>query len=184
MPETEEPILNVVGKKVAFGPHRRDLLPLYTRWLNDFEVTRHLSLGNHPMTVEAEEKWYETALSYRYAFCLYALNPLRPIGTVGLHDVDHRHGTAEFGIFIGDKTCWGKGCGTEATALMLEYAFATLGLHNVMLRVHGDNERAIRAYTRAGFREIGRRRESLRVLGQVVDMVYMDCLATEFQREA
>jgi diamine N-acetyltransferase len=64
---------------------------------------------------------------------------------------------------------------------MLDYGFAALGLHNILLHVYSYNERGIRAYTRAGFREIGRRREALRLAGQAHDIVYMDCLATEFQ---
>jgi hypothetical protein len=30
----EEPILNVEGERVALGPLRRDLLPLYQRWIS------------------------------------------------------------------------------------------------------------------------------------------------------
>jgi RimJ/RimL family protein N-acetyltransferase len=65
--------------------------------------------------------------------------------------------------------------------LLLDYAFSVLGLHNVMLDVAGYNERAIRAYRRAGFREIGRRRQSYRLGDRVYDQVFMDCLATEFE---
>jgi len=50
-----------------------------------------------------------------------------------------------------------------------------------MLTVSPYNERGIRAYTRAGFREFGRRREAWRLGGRAYDVVYMDCLATEFQ---
>ena len=64
---------------------------------------------------------------------------------------------------------------------MLDYAFSALGLHNVMLRAFAFNERAIRAYVRAGFREIGRRRESHRLGNRVFDEVLMDCLATDFR---
>ena len=32
-----QPIVNIVGEKVALGPLRRDLLPLYHKWSNDFE---------------------------------------------------------------------------------------------------------------------------------------------------
>jgi diamine N-acetyltransferase len=91
------------------------------------------------------------------------------------------HRTADFDIAIGEKDCWGKGCGTEAAALMLDYGFTALGLHNIHLSVWSFNERAIRAYRRAGFREIGRRRGAHRLGGQAYDVIYMDCLATEFQ---
>jgi RimJ/RimL family protein N-acetyltransferase len=87
----------------------------------------------------------------------------------------------DFAIGIGEKDCWGKGCGTEATRLILDYGFNALGLHNIRLTVHGANERAIRAYSRAGFRVIGRRREVVMRGGRRDDLVYMDCLATEFE---
>ena len=35
-PEQDAPILNITGEKVALGPARRDLLPLYLKWMNDF----------------------------------------------------------------------------------------------------------------------------------------------------
>jgi diamine N-acetyltransferase len=181
--QPEQPIINISGEKVALGPLRRELLPLYQKWINDFEVTRTLGIGWRPMTWEAEQAWYDGASKRTpdVVFTLYERLTLRPIGTTGLHDVDHVSRTAEFGILIGEKDCWGRGYGTEATALMLDYGFNGLGLHNIMLRVFSYNERGIRAYTRAGFRELGRRREVWRLGGRVYDCIYMECLATEFQ---
>ena len=181
----EQPILNLVGEKVALGPIRRDLLAMYQRWINDFQVLRTLGIsGLRPMTAEGEVAWYERmAVSETdVTFTIYERSSLRPIGSLGLHQVDHYNRTAIFGILIGEKDCWGKGYGTEATRLLLDYAFTGLGLHNVMLNVFASNERAIRAYTRAGFREIGRRRQSRRMAGEPEDIILMDCLATEIER--
>lgn len=176
------PILNIVGEKVALGPYRRELVPLYLRWINDFEVTRTLGIREQPATLEAEEAWYERASRNDTdpAFTIYELATLRPIGNTSLMNVSHFHRTADFGIMIGEKECWGKGYGTETTRLMLEFGFTALGLHNIMLTTYSFNERAQRAYRRAGFREIGRRRESVRVGGVAYDDVFMECLATEF----
>jgi diamine N-acetyltransferase len=77
-----------------------------------------------------------------------------------------------------------KDNGTEATHLMLHYAFATLGFTMIWLRVLSINERAIRAYRRASFREAGRLREAHRLGQQACDVVYMDCLAREFLADA
>ena len=52
----------------------------------------------------------------------------------------------------------GRDFGTEATKLLLDYAFTVLGVHNVWLDTPAYNAGAIRAYEKAGFREIGRRR--------------------------
>ena len=51
---SEQPDLNIVGEKVALGPLRRDLLPLYTRWMNDFDVIRTLGVPLRPMPTQSE----------------------------------------------------------------------------------------------------------------------------------
>lgn len=182
--QQDQPIVNIIGEKVALGPIRRDLLPLYQRWVNDFEVVRTMmALPMRPVPWEAEAAWYENAIKseHQVIFTIYERSSLRPIETTDLRGIDYRNRSAEFGIMIGEKDCWGKGYGTETTQLMLDYGLTALGLHNIMLTVLSVNARGIRAYTRAGFREIGRRRQAHRLGGRAYDVVYMDCLATEFQ---
>jgi RimJ/RimL family protein N-acetyltransferase len=181
--ELPRPVLNIVGEKVALGPLRRDLTPYYQRWINDFEVTRTLATRLAPVTWEAEEIWYQNAVKGDHSvyFTIFERETLRPIGNTSLGGIDHCHRTAEFGILIGEKDCWGKGYGTETATLMLDYGFTALGLHNITLGVHSFNERGIRAYSRAGFRIIGRIREAVRLGGRAYDTILMDCLATEFQ---
>jgi diamine N-acetyltransferase len=177
------PILNVTGELVALGPLRRDLLPLYQRWINNLATMRTLGLPPLPMTSEKEQDWYDRQSKTEddVPFTIYEKQTLRPIGNTGLHGVDNRNRTATFGILIGEPECRGKGYGTESTSLMLDYAFTALGLHNVMLTVFEFNPAGIRAYEKAGFNEFGRRRECRLMGGKLWDEVYMDCLSTEFE---
>ena len=69
--DNEEPILNVAGKLVALGPLRRDLLPLYQRWINDLGTGRMLGLSPLPMTSEKEQDWYDRR-SKEKELCGYA----------------------------------------------------------------------------------------------------------------
>ncbi len=181
----EEPIVNMVGEKVALGPIHKDVLPLLHKWENDFEVA--FLLGDPMLPVELEE----TATRYagtskgeqrdQIQFIIYEKAALRPIGLAKLRNIDSRNRTATYGLFIGEKDCWSKGYGTETTRLMLDYGFTVLGLHNINLTTCGYNERAIRAYERAGFRLIGKRREAQRWGDKVYPTVIMDCLASEFE---
>ena len=182
----ETPVLNIVGERVALGPLRKDLLPLYGRWINDFGTIRTLGLPPGPVTDEKEQDWYEGRARSEndVMFTIYERETLRPIGNTALHGLDHRNRSASFGIIIGEPECRGKGYGTETTRLMLDYAFAALGLHNVMLTVFTFNPAGIRAYEKAGFKPIGRRRECRVMGGKVYDEIYMDCLAPEFDRPA
>jgi RimJ/RimL family protein N-acetyltransferase len=175
--------LNIVGALVALGPFVRDGLALYYRWINDFEVTRYYLDTPRPQTLEERAAWYERLSAddpYNIDFLIYELATMRPIGRVGLEDISYQHQRASFGILIGEKDCWGKGYGTEATRLTLDYGFRLLGLHNIMLSVSSANTAAIQAYTRAGFREIGARRECRREGDSTLDSIFMDCLSTEF----
>ena len=63
---------------------------------------------------------------------------------------------------------------------MLDWAFTVMGLRNVLLVTFSWNLPAIRAYSKAGFREIGRRRGAVVTLGQRYDQVLMDAVAEEF----
>jgi diamine N-acetyltransferase len=179
-------VLNLTGERIALGPQRRDLVTLTHRWLNDFAVMSPLGAPLRPLSDDGAAQVYEDSerAADQVWFTVYERTPLRPIGIAGLRDIDRLHRTAEFVIFIGEKDCWGKGYGTETARLLLDYGFSALGLHNIMLKVFAFNERSLRAYRRAGFREIGRRRCAFRLAGEVYDVIFMDCLATEFVSRA
>ncbi|MCI2424239.1 GNAT family N-acetyltransferase [Saccharopolyspora sp. K220] len=74
----------------------------------------------------------------------------------------------------------GRGLGSEATQLVLEYAFTELGLHRVDLRVLAFNERAIACYTTCGFVIEGRERETALIDGRWHDDVMMSILDHEY----
>lgn len=180
----EQPILNITGEKVALGPPSRDLIPLSLKWLNDFEVTHPMGMHFQTRTREAVETGYENygqGGSDYVDFIIYEWTTMRPIGLTNLLQINYQDRTALYAIRIGEKECWGKGYGTETTKLVLDYGFTGLGLHNIWLSVFSFNHRAIRAYQRAGFKEIGRRREAHRFANRAYDVIYMDCLATEFE---
>jgi RimJ/RimL family protein N-acetyltransferase len=63
---------------------------------------------------------------------------------------------------------------------VLDWGFTVLGLHNVVLEVMVWNERAIRAYERAGFRRVGVRRGAQVSMGERCDELLMDAIAPEF----
>jgi diamine N-acetyltransferase len=177
------PIHNIVGKAVALGPLRRDLLPLYLEWFNDFAALRNLDDAPRPRTLEAREQWYEQRTTDERAawFTIYATDGWQPLGTTAWGAIDYRNRTAEYFVYIGAHGNRGKGYGTEATRLMLDYAFTALGLHSVMLTVAGWNVAGLRAYEKAGFRVFGRRHACSLMAGRRWDTIYMECPSTAFE---
>jgi RimJ/RimL family protein N-acetyltransferase len=177
----ERPIVAIEGELIALGPLRRELIPLYARWQGDFAVQRTYRTPG-PVTIEEATAWYERRAAGHGDswFTIYERATWRPIGYTEIDGIDWRGRTAYFGILIGEADARGRGYGTETTRLMLDFAFTALGLHNVLLTTDAYNLAGQAAYRKAGFRECGRRRECVPLNGQRYDLVYMDCLASEF----
>ncbi|EFH89919.1 GNAT family N-acetyltransferase [Ktedonobacter racemifer] len=182
--DTAEPIMNLIGQKIALGPLQRELLPYYQRWMNDADVNALRIYTLRPMTWEAVEVWYEQVSKEMNLdaafFTIYERSTTRPIGLTMLLDIAFLNKSAEFAISIGEKDCWHKGYGTETTRLMLDYAFRVVGLHSVRLRTLSFNTRAIHVYEHVGFQHAGIWREAHPFEGKLHNIVLMDCLARDF----
>ena len=89
-----------------------------------------------------------------------------------------------FEDYIGDEENRGKGYGQEAIRLLLTYAFEYLNLNNIMLGLWSFNTEAYECYKKAGFKEIGRRRECYYLKGVYYDEILMDILQKDwFERK-
>lgn len=92
------------------------------------------------------------------------------MGRISLREIDERKGQARLGITFGAPFV-GRGLGTEALALFLDYYFTDLGFQVMVLDVAGPNQRAVRCYRRLGFRHIG---EDWRSAGDLFDSRILD----------
>ena len=80
-------------------------------------------------------------------------------GEVVLNDHDPATDGCGFRISLRGPAWYGRGLGTEATRLVLEHGFATMGLAHVDLEVLARNPRARTVYERSGFEVTGTRHE-------------------------
>ena len=118
----------LTGEKVHLQiPDGRHLDLLY-EWYNDDVATRLMFTGTFPIDRDTATK--------NFLDMVYSLNDVVLgifaresadtsiywfVGTIGLHAINWVVGSAEFRIFIGNTTFWGKGLGTEATQLISAY---------------------------------------------------------------
>jgi len=174
----------IPGKRVRLRAVERADLPKYQAWLNDPEVTEGLALYL-PLSTADEEKWFDDMLQRAaeerpLAIEIRAGDTWQLVGNAGLFNLHWTNRSAEFGIFIGDKSNWNKGYGTEALHLILRHAFNTLNLNRVYLQVYSSNPRARRSYEKAGFVHEGTLRQALFRGGQYIDVHVMSVLRSEW----
>jgi aminoglycoside 6'-N-acetyltransferase len=92
-------------------------------------------------------------------------------------DEDYRH--AGIDIFLG-RPFHGAGLGTDAVRTLARHLVRDLGFHRVVIDPAAANERAVRAYEKAGFKRVGVMREYWRdPEGVWQDGVLLDLLASE-----
>jgi len=183
----------IYSERIRLRRDERADITRFVEWLNDAEVRRYLSI-NLPISTANEEQWFENMLklpseAQPFAIEVREIVPggdgdcWRLIGNCGLMDFDQTAHSAEVGIFIGDKSCWNKGYGTEVMRLLLQFGFGTLNLNRVFLRVDEANKGGIHAYEKAGFVHEGRFRQGTFRDGEYRDMLLMGVLRSEWKAE-
>lgn len=152
------------------------------RWERDTEY--HRLADGDPAQLWSEKKmkeWMEKRMQREnlHEFSIRSLADDRLIGAVGLF-VNWPHRDAWVGIAIGERDFWGRGYGTDAMRLILQYGFTEMNLRRVSLAVHSYNTRARRSYEKAGFRLEGAMRGDQLKEGRRSDSVFMGILHEEW----
>jgi len=133
-----------------------------------------------PLTEEQARAWVQNIESHPAAFVIEHQG--RAIGETLLDNFVEADRRASLIIGVLDPSALGQGLGTEAIGAMAEFAFMSLGLHKLSLRVLAFNTRAIRAYERVGFVREGLERESALIGGVWHDDVILGLIDHEFAR--
>jgi UDP-4-amino-4,6-dideoxy-N-acetyl-beta-L-altrosamine N-acetyltransferase len=172
----------IVGDRIYLRPLEMDDIDSFILWLNDEEVRQYLmriSPLNRIREKEFIENLYKDDREMVLGIVLKENDQL--IGNIALTHISIPYRQASLGIFIGDKSCWSKGYGTEALNLMLGHGFNQLNLHRIFLTVLSFNARAIRAYEKVGFKREGVFREHMYRDGKYHDVYYMGILEGEWR---
>jgi diamine N-acetyltransferase len=174
----------LVGDRVYLRATEPEDLPLICTWANDPEIRKltgevlPMSMGQATeflgkISTEKERVWFSVVLREND----------RVIGEAGLLRMFHFWRTTDLTLIIGEKDCWGKGYGTEAILLLLDYAFGYLNFHRVAVGVVGFNQRALQFYQKVGFKKEGVERDGYYYEHHYHDFVMMSILENEFRPE-
>jgi RimJ/RimL family protein N-acetyltransferase len=152
----------------------------YTEWVNDMEIGQFMLFTSSVIDMDKEKRTLLNLMDNDAVFAIIEKDTNKCIGNCGLHQINNVHRHATFGIFIGEKTFWNQGVGTEAATLILDFAFNILNLNSINMDVLSYNKRAIRSYEKVGFKYAGKRREYMFMSGEYHDVLIYDILAKDF----
>ena len=166
--------MKLTGPKVTLGPlTATDCMPLF-RWFNDAETAR-LDLAYRPIDWSSHKTWFDSVGRdpSKVLFAIRKNGDTGLVGVVTIAQIHSVHRSAEIGVRIGEERDRGRGFGSEALGMTLDFCWDALNLQRTWLHTFKHNERAIRTYTKAGFRKEGVLRRAAYIDGQWVDVVVM-----------
>jgi RimJ/RimL family protein N-acetyltransferase len=167
----------LAGRLARLRPLRAADRITSVRWRNDPDIRDNVLGYRFPITEAMEADWVDAVLKdqsrTRVVLAIEDKTDAALVGFVYLNNIDWFARNAEFGILIGERSRHGKGLAKEALALVADYAFETLNLHKLYLRVVAFNKRALALYRAFGFAEEGVQRQQAFVRGRYHDVVLM-----------
>jgi len=170
----------VEGDQVRLEPVTRDHLPLLAKWRSDLAATRFLLILQFPPSPKQHEEWLEksSASQEHIVWSVVDRSDEVVIGLCGFEKVSWRHRHATGWTFIGDRSRWRRGLGSETARLRTSYGFHNLGFEKVMTKIYMSNVASIRMVQNLGFREAGVLRRH-----RFVDGAWQDLWIGEMLRE-
>jgi RimJ/RimL family protein N-acetyltransferase len=169
------------GKLVTLRPPRLEEAPVMASWLADLEIT-HTVLRRFPPSVDEEKDFINSAAKAPNDVFWALEMEGKLVGVTGIHAIDWINRRGQTGIIVGEKAVWGKGVATEAMRLRTEYAFRELNLHKLTSAFLEGNLASWKAMQKAGYREVGRRREQQWRDGRWVDEILTEVLRADWEK--
>lgn len=169
-------------KRIYLRPFESTDVDAYFPGLFDAEM-RRLTGTQNSFTRPQVERYIENAAQddSRLMLLIALQDNDQVIGDIALMDMHTKNRSAHIRIAIDNTEHQGKGYGSEALLLMLDYGFGICNLHRIELEVYAFNPRAIRTYEKLGFQREGVRRDALFYNHQYHDAIQMSILEDEFR---
>lgn len=155
------------------------------KWRNSENVVKRF-LYRKPVTREDHLNWIKTKVETGKVvqFIITIKETEQEIGSTYLRDIDTANKTAEFGIFIGERTNAGHGYGTMAQYLTLKYAYEKLGLEEIQAEVIEDNEPSLKMNCRNGFHVVPELTKTMELDGELKNVLLLKQTLEEWKQNS
>jgi len=163
------PFIN--GENIDLCPRNSKLAKVYVCWKNHPRVRKY-ARNVVPRTIEDQSKRFERrteGLVDHISLDVWHKKDNKPIGQIGLSRIDWINSWANTFLQIGEPDYWNKDIGTEATELLVEYAFNELNLNKLHGGVAVDNIGSWSVAGKIGFKLEGVKKHEMYVDGKYVD---------------
>jgi len=173
-PEMDRPFL--VGERIYLRPLEvEDVTPEYLQWMNDAALAGFIPAMTFPGTRRAVEEYVrrETANPAVVFLAIIDRAANKHVGNIKFGPIRWVDRRADYAFLVGDPAARGKGYGSGAVGLILDYAFGVLNLHKVGATCLASNQGSLRAGEKCGLAQEAVLKEERFVDGRYEDVIVM-----------
>ena len=147
-------------QEVTLRPLEMEDIDTFYKWDADIELNILSGWTPRRSKVRAQQFYEQHILEPPKNLEIFSiLVERRLIGYLQLALIDREEKRADVGIVIGERQMWGRGIGSTALRILLDYAFTVVGLEKVSAGVYGFNTRSLRLMEHVGFQKEGMLRQ-------------------------
>jgi ribosomal-protein-alanine N-acetyltransferase len=123
----------------------------YVSWMNDKDVNKYLDGSGNYSLEKLQSYLNDIVKKDLYFWAIHIKDSGKHIGNIKIDSISDRNGIGIYGILMGDRLEWGRGYAKEASQMVIDFCFKTLGLRKISLGVIEDNVVAVELYYKLGF---------------------------------
>ena len=123
-------------------------------WLNDEQVTSLMDKGHKKNTLQAQLDYLKKINKSKndVLFAIYFRN--KHIGNVGLHQINHKLKTAQFGIIIGNTNYHNRQIGKHVWCEIIKFGFTKLKIKKFYTMITTNNIASNKIAKNLGFKKM------------------------------
>lgn len=155
----------------------------YGKWFNDAEVCHYNSHHCFPCGENELLEYIKNIYNNKntIVFAIEVIGLSNHIGNISLQNIDFINRSAEIAFIIGEKEYWGKGYAKQAAELLIDHAFAQLGMERIYFGTSEENHAMQRLGEKLAFVKEGVRRKALFKNGHFCDIYEYGLLRQEWK---
>ena len=164
---------------LRFDSIKEEDLELILNWRTQPKVTQYM-YNDIAKDIEEQKKWLQR-IATDPACCYWLIYyQEKPIGVIGLTDIDTKNKRCSWTYYIGDETV--RGIGGIIPPYLYNYIFTVLKFKKIIAEVMEGNERVMKLHQFHGYRQVGLYKDHIYKYDSYHDVTVLELLDTEWQR--
>lgn len=175
----------VCGDDIHLRAHAEEDVDAWYCWFNNAEVTDGMNKGFFPNTQKKQREFFSSMYDSEKNLQLAIVHnkDKQLIGTIGLHDINFIHNTADISVLLGDQNYWGGGYGKQAVTMIISHAFDKLCLYKLTSGMYATNESSKKLFESLGFIREAVFRQQVSYRAGRVDVYKYGLLCSEWKKD-